>query len=105
VRHIYIPKCSKVDNSDIDHWILPVGTRVWKEFKRNGVVVETRMIHRFGPGPEDWIFAPYQWKGTGSDAAFVPAGVPNANGTPHDIPSTEMCINCHGKLVERVLSF
>jgi hypothetical protein len=105
VRHIYIPKCSKVDSTDMDHWVFPVGTRVWKQFTRNGVVVETRLIHRYGPRPEEWIFAPYQWNSGNTEAAFVQDGVPNANGTTHDIPSTAMCVNCHEKLVDRVLSF
>jgi len=107
-RHVYIPKCSKVDTSDMDHWVLPVGTRVWKQFTRDGVLVETRLIHRYGPRTEDWIFAPYQW-GTSStnsgDADHVPDGVPNANGTTHDIPSQAQCVNCHEKMTDRVLSF
>ena len=60
-RHVYIPKCAKVNTSDMDHWSMPVGSRFWKEFQRNSVLVETRLIHRFGPGPDDWIFASYQW--------------------------------------------
>src|SRR6185436_16642660 len=34
------------------------------------------------------------------------AGVPNVNGTTHDIPALASgCQNCHGKLSERVLGF
>jgi hypothetical protein len=33
------------------------------------------------------------------------AGVPDANGTSHDIPGTGACTNCHAKLSERVLGF
>ena len=104
-RHVYLPKCAKVDTSDMDHWDLPAGTRLWKEFKRNGVLVETRIIHHFGPGVEDWMFAAYQWNAAGTTTTYVPLGVPNAGGTPHDIPSEGQCRQCHGRLVEKVLSF
>jgi hypothetical protein len=73
------------------------------------VLIETRLIHRFGPGPDDWIFASYQWplNDPSGDATLVPAatGVQNANGTPHDIPTEAQCKNCHTKLSERILSF
>lgn len=102
-RFAYIPKCSKIDTSDMDHWQMPVGSRFWKKFTQNGVHVETRLIHRYGPGTDDWIFAAYQQVAAGG--VHVPAGVQNANGTPHDIPSAAQCNQCHGKLVEHVLSF
>jgi hypothetical protein len=65
------------------------------------------MIHRFGPGEADWIFAAYHWDTTTGtpDAVLVPEGVQNANGTPHDIPSEAQCKNCHTRLKERILSF
>jgi hypothetical protein len=106
-RYAYIPKCSKIDTSDPDHWDIPVGSRFWKEFTRDGVRIETRMIHRFGPGEADWIFAAYHWDNTtgNEDAVLVPEGVQNANGTPHDIPNEAQCKNCHTRLTERILSF
>jgi hypothetical protein len=106
-RWWYVPKCTQIDTSDMDHWRLPVGTRFWKEFRRDGVLIETRFIHRYGPGENDWLFAAYQWDSlnTDGDAIHVPAGVQNANGTQHDIPSETQCVNCHGKLIERALGF
>jgi hypothetical protein len=121
-RFIYVPACSRIDTTDMDHWSFPVGTRLWKHFRipsSNGQdiapkLVETRFIHRFGPGADDWVFAAYQWPvdlgGAGTLpnptlAKFVPNGVVNANGTTHDIPNTAQCKNCHTKLSERVLSF
>ena len=35
----------------MDHWQFPVGTKVWKEFSRDGVLLETRLIERYGTGP------------------------------------------------------
>lgn len=114
-RFIYIPKCSTIDTSDMDHWRFPVGTRLWKHFDvetgvgAGSVRVETRMMHRFGSGEADWTFATYQWDIAAQDdpstALFVPDGVPNANGTTHDIPSSGQCTQCHATISERVLGF
>lgn len=104
-RWAYLPKCTQIDTTDMDHWQMPVGARFWKEFTRDGVRVETRFIHRFGPNPGDWIFAAYQWDAQQTDAVRVPNGVQDASGTPHDIPPEGACGNCHAKLVERILGF
>jgi mono/diheme cytochrome c family protein len=113
-RYVYIPKCSTIDTSDMDHWRFPVGTRFWKEFTAetklgaSKVVVETRVMHKFGPGEGDWIFAAYQWDTSAPDdpaaAISVPNGVTEASGTGHDIPALGQCINCHGTS-EKVLGF
>ncbi|WP_437993388.1 PQQ-dependent sugar dehydrogenase [Sorangium sp. So ce145] len=104
-RFVYLPPCSTVDTSDMDHWSLPVGARFWKELRAEGVAVETRFIHRFGPGIDDWLFAAYAWDPARNDAFLVEAGVEDARGTAHDIPRTADCWECHGKLPERVLGF
>lgn len=112
-RHIYLPRCATIDTSDMDHWSFPIGTRLWKQFTRDDVRVETRMMWRFGSGVGDWVMATYQWPlPVGNEppdpelATLVDvAGVMNANGTLHDIPGTGGCIACHGKLSERVLGF
>jgi hypothetical protein len=104
-RYIALPPCSTIDTSDMDHWSLPIGTKVWKQFFSGGVLLETRLIKRFGPNPSDYFFAAYQWRAAGDDADFVPSGVTDANGTTHDIPATWVCITCHGHLHERVLGF
>ncbi len=109
-RWAQIPACKQIDTSDMDHWVFPVGTRLFKEFTRDGVRVETRMLYRFGAGDTDWGFATYQWDVTAPNdpakALSVTAGVTNANGTGHDIPTAPGdCLQCHGKLKERVLGF
>lgn len=104
-RWVRLPANSEIDTTNMDHWSLPVGTRLWKEFRVNGVRVETRMIERWGPGRNDFIYAPYRWNSTLTDADYVPAGVPNANGTTHDIPPLGACDGCHSGLREHVLGF
>jgi hypothetical protein len=96
-RWIYIPECEKIDTSDMNDWQFPVGTRWFKEFRLNGVRVETRLIERIGKGPRDFAYASYQWNAEQSEATKVPeAGVENANGTGHTIPSKSQCLQCHG---------
>jgi hypothetical protein len=109
-RYVYIPKCSTIDTSDMDHWKFPIGTRFWKTFSVGQTVVETRMLHRFGTGPLDWMYAAYQWdvSAGGNPAAaklVADTGVLNANGTTHDIPGVGQCRACHNGLPEKVLGF
>jgi hypothetical protein len=101
-RWFAIPCGSEVDTSDMDDWDLPEGMRFWKLFVRDGVMVETRLIYKYGPLRENVFFASYQWNAPGNaDATLVtdplnPLPVEDANGTPHDIPSEPMCRDCHG---------
>jgi hypothetical protein len=97
-RWIYLPECDPViDNTDENNWSFPVGTRMWKEFSlNNGQLLETRMIHRYGPGPDDFVFAAYQWLDGDEEATFVPNGFEDAKGTEHDIPAEVDCRRCHG---------
>lgn len=108
-RYIYLPPCAKIDTKDMDHWQFPVGTRLWKHFSVDGALVETRLIHRYGAGASDWLFASYGWDparpGDPSAALFVPHGKPSANGTLHDIPDPSACFSCHDKLPDKPLGF
>src|SRR5437660_12456660 len=40
-RWIFIPPGTQIDTSDMNHWNFPAGTKIWKEFTRDGVRVET----------------------------------------------------------------
>jgi hypothetical protein len=111
-RWVYLPPGTKIDNTDQDHWVLPVGAKFWKEFALNGKRIETRLIEHVGPGPDDYLYATYWWKtdeagASPADAVLVPAEskVIDANGTPHDIPFANDCHRCHDPLKEHVLGF
>ena len=104
-RWISLPAGSQIDTTDPDSWQFPVGTKVWKEFSRDGVRVETRLIQRIGPGPDDWALMAYLWDDTGSDAFAVPDGVVDARQTPHNVPSAAECMGCHGGRRSRLLGF
>ncbi|MEZ4443369.1 MAG: hypothetical protein R3B72_30140 [Polyangiaceae bacterium] len=95
-RFAYLPECDVIDNTDEDDWSFPVGTRMWKDFSENGVLLETRLIHRYGPGPSDFLFATYQWNSMQTEATFIDSGVDDVLGTAHDIPPTAVCGRCHG---------
>jgi len=95
-RWVYLPCDDPIDTTDMDDWKLPVGTRFWKEFVVDGKRIETRLLHRFGAGENDFFYAAYQWNDGESEASRVAFGVDNANGTDHDIPSELQCRNCHG---------
>jgi len=104
-RWAYIPECETIDTSDMEEWSVPVGTRLFKEFSVDGVPIETRLVERIGDGPDDYLYAAYQWEADGSDALHVPKGVQDAAGTEHDIPSENACTKCHDRFPARVLGF
>jgi hypothetical protein len=104
-RWIRLPPGQRIDTRDMDHWQFPEGTRLWKEFTRDGVRVETRLLEKSGSRPEDWRALAYVWLPDGSDAVAAPNGQRDALGTPHDVPSASDCFGCHGGMQSRVLGF
>lgn len=102
-RWLRLPDGEHIDTSDMDFWTYPVGTTAWKEFTRDGVRVETRMLRKDGPTADDWTMIAYEWKDDLSDAVAVPNGHVNARGTPHDIPSQLACHFCHGNMKDVLL--
>jgi hypothetical protein len=109
-RWIYLPPGTKIDTTDMDYWDFPVGTKIWKEFTRDNVRIETRIEMRISAGTEvsDWFYASYQWNLTATDTTLASptSGVQNANGTMQDIPSRSQCKGCHENLAPtRILGF
>ncbi len=111
-RWVHLPGCEAIDATNLNVWAFPVGTSFWKEFAVGGNAIETRFIHRFGPGPNDFVFATYLWNSDHTEADLVEDGVVDASGTNHDVPSTDQCLSCHGNggpdaggVPERVLGF
>jgi hypothetical protein len=97
-RWLRLPQGTRIDARNIDGWIFPVGTRLWKEFSFGGRKVETRMIWR--SSTDAWSYATYVWNDAQTDATLVPAeglrGVAEiAPGKRHAIPSREDCRTCH----------
>ena len=95
-RWIALPAGATIDTTSMDHWVFPVGTKVWKEFVRGGERIETRLLQKIGASddPDDWFMSSFQWNAAGTDASAVPDGVPDAAGHD-DIPSRAGCLACH----------
>lgn len=92
-RWLLLPEGGAVDTSDPERWAFPVGTRLFKEFTRDGVRIETRMNLRTEDG---WAAAAYLWDADGEDARRRLQPVEDAAGTPHDVPGAAECLACHG---------
>jgi len=102
-RWIALPAASKIDTSDMDYWTFPAGTKLWKEFSRDGVRVETRLMEKQASGA--WYAVAYQWRSDQKEADAVPNGVVNASGTLHDVPNSDQCLTCHSQLPDKALGF
>jgi hypothetical protein len=104
-RWIALPPGLPIDTADMDAWVFPVGTRLWKEFSVDGVRIETRLLEKVGHEPGDWLAVSYVWDETGTDALATPDGLRDARGTGHDVPAARECMGCHGGTSSRVLGF
>ncbi len=104
-RWIQLPAGTAIDDTNMDYWTFPVGTKLWKEFKRDGVRVETRYAVKTGAADDEWDLMPYAWNTAQTDALSAPDGVVDANGTGHDIPPASACMGCHANVKSRVLGF
>lgn len=101
-RFVWLPPGARIDTSDQDAWQLPVGTKLWKEFTRSGIRVETRLLQRLSSG---WTGVGYLWERDGSDALAAPYGAIDALGTPHNVPAANECGACHGGRSSHALGF
>lgn len=102
-RWIWLPEGAQIDTTDMNYWKFPAGTRLYKEFSRDGVRVETRVLEKRSNG--GWWMMAYHWREDQSEADAVPDGVLDASGTAHDIPSVEQCETCHLRMPDKVLGF
>ena len=102
-RWIALPPGGKIDTSDMDHWVFPVGTRTWKEFARGGKLLETRMVEK--TGDDAYRMGSYVWNDAGTEAIWTTAGENNVLGTTHDVPNEAACQRCHFGQPGRVIGF
>jgi hypothetical protein len=107
-RWIRLPAGTRIDARNVDMWLFPVGTRLWKEFAFNGRKVETRLLWR--SSERAWSYAAYVWNDDQTDAMLAPAdGVREtaevAPGKRHAVPTREDCKTCHENGATPVLGF
>lgn len=109
-RWIFLPEGATIDTTYTDEWQFPVGTKIWKEFSRDGVRIETRLIEKLPPeraseGFQGWFYMTYLWNDDLTDAVATKDGVTDAKGTAHDVPAVEACGACHDMRREKPLGF
>ena len=92
-RWMILPEGTELDTTNMDHWQMPVGGKLFKEFVVGGRRVETRMIER--RGSEEFRFAPFVWFPDESDAVLAEAGAIDVDDTGYDVPSSDDCVMCH----------
>jgi hypothetical protein len=102
-RWIALPPGSTIDDSNVDEWSFPVGTRIWKEFKVAGHRVETRFFQKVGA--DAWVHASYAWAADELSATRADGADLTVNGSPYHIPTPSECEKCHNGRRDRVLGF
>ena len=102
-RWVWLPPAAVIDSSNMDAWRYPIGTKIWKEFARGGVRLETRLIEKLAE--DRWRMVAYVWNAAQSEANAAPLGSINVAGTDHDVPDMDACKQCHEGLADRVLGF
>lgn len=102
-RWAKLPEGAQIDTTNLNFWSYPVGTKLWKEFARDGVRVETRLLEKQPSG--EWTMMAYHWRPDQMEADAVPEGLSNASGTAHDIPSSAECEECHLRVPDKGIGF
>jgi hypothetical protein len=102
-RWVYLPPGTKIDTTNMDEWVFPVGTKFWKQFVVKGVVTETRLLHK--TGPNTWYPTTYYWEPGGTTTTELTTGALNVNDSGYEIPSQFECKACHQGRTDFVLGF
>ncbi len=105
-RWVQFPEGSVIDTSNMDFWVYPVGTKMWKQFATpEGKILETRYMVKNGPDLADWYFVAFAWNEEQSAAFELPFGDIDVLGTSFDIPGQGDCSKCHERQSDFVIGF
>jgi hypothetical protein len=117
-RWIRLPPQTQIDTSDMDNWVFPVGTKIWKEFSLGdtvvdggqlgggGKIIETRLLYK--DSDASWTYAVYPWADDQMSAtrSTMSKKVDQPDGGPqYEIPSPAACPSCHAGRNDIVLGF
>lgn len=102
-RWLLLPPGAKIDTADMDNWRFPVGTRVWKEFKKDGKRLETRLLQKVLDSPTGWYEIAYAWNEPETEAFAAPVGLDDPRGASHWIPTQDECDRCHSGVVDVII--
>jgi len=100
LRYLFLPEGERIDTSDMDAFVFPVGTKAWKEFSHDGTRLETRLLWKTEDG---WIHVAYAWNEAQTEAIATTRGAPDVLGTEHDIPTRIQCRDCHSGAADTLL--
>ncbi len=102
-RWIRLPPATKIDTSDMDEWVFPKGTTLWKEFVVGGQRIETRMLQKRDDGT--WSMRTFQWLDGETHATELVNGQRHVDGGTYEIPPASACNVCHSGRIDNVLGF
>jgi hypothetical protein len=104
-RWLWLPPGTTIDATDPNEWIFPVGTKVWKEFTRDGIRVETRLFQKIEAG--FWVRTTYAWNAALTTATISGGGdLPwGSDGGIYHIPTPDECDQCHRGRTDHILGF
>lgn len=106
-RWIFLPPGTKIDTSNMDEWVFPNGTKLWKEFIVDKKRIETRLYEKGNDGT--WRHTSFRWANDESGALRSDNGEKIARGgpevPPYEIPTANQCNDCHGGRKDKVLGF
>ena len=104
-RWIALPPDTKIDATNPNEWVFPVGTKVWKQFTYGGRRVETRLFQKVTA--TYWVHAAYAWNAaeTSTRLSFGESVSVDADGGTWVIPAPSDCDSCHRGRNDRVLGF
>lgn len=102
-RFVLIPAGTKIDTTDMDAWQYPVGMKVWKEFRRGGKRVETRIFYKRAAG--SWSRTTYRWNAGETEATRLDRGELAVGGSTYEIPRASQCDICHNGRPDALLGF
>jgi hypothetical protein len=103
-RWIRLPKGEQIDTSDMNQWALPIGTHVWKEFRRDGAKMETRLYRKVRD--DLWRKATFKWSKDQKRAERLDSGEVRAvKSGNYEIPPAGLCDDCHDGSPDAMLGF
>ncbi len=102
-RFIWLPPGRTIDTSNMDEWVFPIGTKLWKEFRVHGRRVETRYLQKREDGT--WLRTTYAWSYDQTEALETTLGQVDVWGTGYEIPAQTDCVICHKGRMDGVLGF
>jgi hypothetical protein len=97
-RWLSLPPGAKVDTTNMDGWIYPPGTKVWKEFRLGDKRIETRLFAKNAQGV--WEKTTYRWSSDEKTASRLDTGAREGG---YEIPTVQQCDACHAGMPDRLL--